>query len=41
MMRIEIWVFTACAASLAAWLAYGPDRYVHRSQLPAVFHVQG
>jgi hypothetical protein len=32
MMRIEIWVFTLCAAMLC---------YVHRSQLPAVFHIQG
>jgi hypothetical protein len=41
MMRIEIWVFTACAAMLVAWMAFGPERYVHRSQLPQVFHVQG
>ncbi|MFO1151751.1 MAG: hypothetical protein U1E62_25530 [Alsobacter sp.] len=36
MMRIEIWVFTTCAAMLCAWLAYGPDRYVHRSELPPI-----
>jgi hypothetical protein len=37
MRRIEINVFLACVLMLGAWMALGPERYVHRAEIADLF----
>lgn len=37
MRRIEFVVFMACVLMLGTWMALGPERYVHRSEIVQMF----
>lgn len=37
MRRIELTVFLGCVLMLDAWMALGPERYVHRTEIVEMF----